>query len=246
MKKIIALSALSLAFASSAFAGSSYVTGNVQFHSDDLHGSKSTSTLEAGHTFDNQFGGLTVYTEFDGIQLGELTTDRLEVGSVKTNGSSANPYITVGGEQSFSINDNLWVAAGYQHLIHEGDTVQYRPLVKIGYNFDNGISISNRTRAHIDEGDAKTDYRMDNRIAYTINEDVAVSYNNVYVIANNETFDGTSDTKQDTMDHELRATWTRNGVQPYAEFRSQANGANYENGDKKQNNAFVIGAAYGF
>ncbi|MGF1719794.1 oligogalacturonate-specific porin KdgM family protein [Vibrio kyushuensis] len=243
MKKIIALSALSLAFASSAFAGSSYVTGNVQFHSDDLHGSKATSTLEAGHTFDNQFGGLTVYTEFDGIQLGELTTERTVANS---NGSSSNPYVTVGGEQSFSINDNLWVAAGYQHLIHEGDTVQYRPLVKIGYNFDNGISISNRTRAHIDEGDAKTDYRMDNRIAYTINEDVAVSYNNVYVIANNESWDGSSFKKQDGMDHELRATWTRKGVQPYAEYRSQANGIKDATGSKIDNHAFVIGAAYGF
>ncbi|MFA0678803.1 porin, partial [Vibrio sp. 10N.222.51.A6] len=47
MKKIIALSALSLAFASSAFAGSSYVTGNIQFHDDGrIHGSDMTSTLE--------------------------------------------------------------------------------------------------------------------------------------------------------------------------------------------------------
>ena len=73
MKKIIALSALSLAFASSAFAGSSYVTGNIQIHDDGrIHGSDMTSTLEAGHTFDNSLGGFTVYSEFDGIQLGEL------------------------------------------------------------------------------------------------------------------------------------------------------------------------------
>ncbi len=35
------------------------------------------------------------------------------------------------------------------------------------------------------------------------------------------------------------------GVQPYFEFRSQANG-DFANGDSKQNNAFVFGASYGF
>ncbi|MDF2154926.1 oligogalacturonate-specific porin KdgM family protein [Vibrio sp. CAU 1672] len=228
MKNTFVLSALSLVFASSAFAGSSYVTGNLQFHSDDLHGSEVTSTLEAGHTFENSLGGLTVYTEFDGIQIGELTTERQTLpGGEITNGSSSNPYITVGGEQSFSINDNLWVAAGYQHLLHEGESIQYRPLVKIGYNFDNGLSISNRTRAHIDatDADAKTDYRMDNRIAYTVNDELSLSYNNVYML------------EAEVMDHELRATWTRNGVQPYFEIRNQAD---------NENTALVFGAAYGF
>jgi hypothetical protein len=40
-----------------------------------------------------------------------------------------------------------------------------------------------------------------------------------------------------TMDHELRATWTRQGVQPYFEYRNQAD---------NENNAFVFGASYGF
>jgi hypothetical protein len=214
MKKLFTLSALSLAFASTAFAGSSYVTGNLQFHSDDIHGADATSTLEAGHTFNNELGGLTFYAEFDGIQVGEVT-----------NQSSA--FVTVGGEQSFNLTDKLWVAAGYQHLLSEGESVQYRPLVKIGYSFDNGISISNRTRAHIDatDADADTDYRMDNRIAYNVNEELALSYNNVYMI------------DAEVMDHELRATWTRQGVQPYFEFRNQADDAN---------NAFVFGASYGF
>ncbi len=230
MKKVIALSALSLAFASTAFAGSLYVTGNVQFHSDDLHGSDVTSTLEAGHTFDNQFGGLTVYTEFYGIQSFQIKT--------KNQGESLqdSTYVTVGGEQSFSINENLWVAAGYQHLIHEGDTLQYRPLVKIGYNFDNGIAISNRTRAHIHEQSGNdTDYRFDTRIAYSLNENVALSYNNVYVMAGDT--DANDMDKDSTIDHELRATWTRKGVQPYFEYRNQAD---------NENNAFVFGASYGF
>ncbi|MBY3772414.1 porin, partial [Vibrio parahaemolyticus] len=100
------------------------------------------------------------------------------------------PAITVGGKQSFNITDHLWVAAGYQHLFSAGENVQYRPLVKIGYNFDNGISLSNRTRAHIDATDADADYRMDNRIGYVMNEDVTLSYNNVYMI------------EAETMDHE--------------------------------------------
>ncbi|GEA62034.1 oligogalacturonate-specific porin KdgM family protein [Vibrio comitans] len=237
MKKVIGLSALALAVSSPAFA-SSYVTGNVQFHDDGrIHGSKSTSTLEAGHTFENSLGGLTLYTEFDGIQLGELVgQSAAETGGLPTDGNNT-PAITVGGEQSFNITDGLWVAAGYQHLISAGESIQYRPLIKIGYNFDNGLSISNRTRAHIDatDADADTDYRMDNRIAYDFADmDLALSYNNVYMI------------EGETMDHEIRATWTRNGVQPYFEFRSQANGLDNAQGDSMTNNAFVFGASYGF
>ncbi|MED5503170.1 MAG: porin, partial [Pseudomonadota bacterium] len=84
------------------------------------------------------------------------------------------------------------------------------------------------------DADAKTDYRMDNRIGYAMNEDVTFSYNNVYMI------------EAETMDHELRATWTRQGVQPYFEFRSQAHGAENAAGDSLVNNAFVFGASYGF
>lgn len=216
MKKIIALSALSLAFASSAFAGSSYVTGNVQFHSD--FDPSATSTLEAGHTFDT---GTTLLTEFDGIALGGYDVDMPE-------GKGNTPYVTLGVEQMYNINDNLWVAAGYHHLMNNGDTVQYRPLVKIGYNFDNGLSISNRTRYHaMEDSNADDQTRFDNRIGYAVNEEVTLSYNNVYVMSDAD----------NTMDHELRATWTRQGVQPYFEFRNQAD---------NENNAFVFGASYGF
>ncbi|WP_139685289.1 oligogalacturonate-specific porin KdgM family protein [Vibrio tasmaniensis] len=245
MKKVFALSALAVAFSSNVLADSSYVTGNLQAHTDDLHGSKMTSTLEAGHTFDFDFGGFTVYTEIDGIQLGELTTERTTANPA---GSSANPGWTIGGEQAFNINDNLWVAAGYQHLVVEGDTVQYRPLIKVGYNFDNGIAISNRTRAHISEdSNRSTDVRMDNRIAYSVNNELTLSYNNVYVFAGNESDKGNGVMKkQDSMDHELRATWTRNGVQPYFEYRSQANGVKDSTGSNIDNHAFVFGASYGF
>ena len=220
-KSTLALIVPAMLLSGAAMADSTYVTGNVQAHDSNLHGSGMTSTLEAGHTFDNSFGGLTLLTEFDGIQLGSLKAND---DGVKSNSPA---YVTLGAEQSFAINENLWMAVGYHHLMANGKEVQYRPLVKIGYNFDNGISISNRTRAHIDatDGDAKTDYRMDNRVAYTLLEsELTLSYNNVYMI------------EGESMDHELRATWNKKeGVQPYVEYRNQAD--NY-------NNAFVVGASY--
>ncbi|GAL32967.1 hypothetical protein JCM19240_6399 [Vibrio maritimus] len=218
MKKVLALTALAVA-STSAFAGSSYVTGNVQFHSTYLQGAKQTSTLEAGHTFDSN---TTLLVEFDGIPLGKIDP------------SAANnplPFTTLGAEQVFNINDNFWVAAGYHHLVQAGETFQYRPLIKIGYNFDNGISLSNRTRHHIQADDKRDDEtRLDNKIAYAFQDQpLAVSYNNIYVIKQGDA--------DNSMDHELRATWTRNGVQPYIEYRNQAN---------NENNALVFGASYGF
>ncbi|GAL26905.1 hypothetical protein JCM19239_7455 [Vibrio variabilis] len=236
MKKVLALTALAVA-STSAFAGSSYVTGNVQFHDTYLQGSKATSTLEAGHTFDSN---TTLLVEFDAIPLGDVKdTDR------------PLPFTTLGVEQVFSVTDNFWLAAGYHHLVQGGDTVQYRPLIKIGYNFDNGLSLSNRTRMHINnqlDGQARksdTDVRLDNKIAYQFaDQPIALSYNNVYVVAGDK--DASGNDKVNTMDHELRATWTREGVQPYFEFRSQAHGLKDSNGSSLVNNAFVFGASYGF
>ncbi len=216
MKKVLALTALAVA-STSAFAGSSYVTGNVQFHDSYLQGSKQTSTLEAGHTFDSN---TTLLVEIDAIPLGDVR-----------DGDRPLPFTTLGAEQVFNINDNFWVAAGYHHLINEGETFQYRPLIKIGYNFDNGISLSNRTRHHIQADDNRNDEtRLDNKIAYAFQDQpLAVSYNNIYVIKQGDA--------DNSMDHELRATWTRSGVQPYIEYRNQAN---------NENNALVFGASYGF
>ncbi len=221
MKKILTLSILPIVFASSAFAGSSYVTGNVQFHTDAQP--NATSTLEAGHTFDT---GTTILTEFDGISLGKYDDDTIQDAR-----EGYSPYITLGIEQSYAFNDHLWVAIGYHHLINNGETVQERPLVKIGYNFDNGISISNRTRYHFVK-DGEDQIRFDNRISYSATEQLALSYNNVYVRN-----DGDAD---NSMDHELHATWTRLGVQPYFEYRNQGNGTD------NTNNAFVFGASYVF
>ena len=214
-------------------SGTSYITGNVQLHDrKDFNGSDVTSTVEAGHTFTT---GTTLLVEFDGIQLG--STDYGDDGE-----SSASPaYTTIGVEQAFDINDNFWAAIGYHHLMHDGDAYQFRPLFKLGYNFDNGISISNRTRLQIaddkqgDETNNQT--RFDNNIAYTFNDaPVSVKYNNVYYI--NE-----ADGKDNSMEHEFRATWTRAGVQPYIEYRNQEDAA--KNGGHN-NNVLVLGASYVF
>ena len=219
-----------LAFA----AGSSYVTGNVQMHDRaDFNGSDTTSTLESGHTFDS---GTTLLVEFDGIQLGKTTE-----------GGASPAYITLGVEQMFNLNDNLWVAAGYHQLLHDGKAAEYRPLVKIGYNFDNGIAISNRTRYQIQADDAynisgaditNDKIRFDNNIAYSFPDiDLNVKYNNVFYI-------NKGDENRNSMEHELRATWTRNGVQPYIEYRNQEDSA--KNNYGHNNNVLVMGASYAF
>jgi len=225
-------------------AGTTYVTGNVQLHDRaDFNGSDVTSTIEAGHTFTT---GTTILMEIDGIQLG--STDYAEVKPTNPTGdSSASAYTTLGVEQSFSINENLWVAAGYHHLLHGGEAVQYRPLVKIGYNFDNGISISNRTRMQIQANDAINDagddatndqVRFDNNIAYQFQDmPVNVKYNNVYYV--NDGIDN-----DNSMEHEFRATWTRSGVQPYLEYRNQESSAKTDPGHN--NNVLVVGASYAF
>lgn len=240
MKKLtLALACSSFAIAPAVFAeeaevvtsaaGSSYITGNVQMHDrKDFHGSAVTSTIEAGHTFRT---GTTVLVEFDNIHLGDNPS----------NGVNANSpvYTTLGIEQSYRfdsnsfLGDGLWIAGGYHHVLADGDSIQYRPLIKIGYDFDNGISISNRTRWHLDanNGSKLDDVRMDNAIAYTFKDmPLSVKYNNVYML------------DSEGLDHEFRATWTRNGVQPYAEYRYQ--GSNLDG--VTPNNAFVIGASYGF
>ena len=219
MKKLIALTALAALSTSGAFAGSSYVTGNVQLHNESAN--EITSTLEAGHTFDT---GTTLLVEFDGINLGEY----------RDASGKADPAITLGAEHALNINQNLWVAAGYHHLLQNGEAIQYRPLIKVGYNFDNGVYVSNRTRFHFDaESKDLATTRFDNAIGYNLTEvPLGVKYNNVFQA---------NDGKANTMDHELRATWTRTGVQPYFELRSQGHG-----GDSKVNTALVFGASYGF
>ena len=80
--------------------------------------------------------------------------------------------------------------------------------------------------------------RFDNNIAYQFQDmPVNVKYNNVYYVN-----DGV--TKDNSMEHELRATWTRAGVQPYVEYRNQESSSKINPGHN--NNVFVVGASYGF
>lgn len=213
--KILPIFSILLSTISFSSYSSSYITGNLQYHSNNA--SKITSTLEAGHTFSNYIGGFTIYSEIDGISLGKYSLE----------GNAPAAYLTIGGEQSFNFSDNFWAAIGYQHLLQNGESIQYRPLIKLGYIFDNGISISNRTRAQIDatNSNIKTDIRLDNNISYNLNSQFALKYNNVYMI------------EASTMDHELRTTWVRDGVQPYIEYRNQNNNSN---------NVIVLGASYSF
>ncbi|WP_038175519.1 MULTISPECIES: oligogalacturonate-specific porin KdgM family protein [Vibrio] len=252
MKKLFALTALASVIAAPAMANefdenvqltekstakNTYVTGNIQFHDDGrIHGTDASSTLEVGHTFTNGLGGATIYAEFDGLQMGNIVNEPGSAGQF-------SPFLTIGGEQRFTITDNFWVGAGYQHLLQNGDTVQYRPLVKIGYDMDNGFSWANRFRAHLPEDSkADNDYRLDTTFAYQLQDTpLRVSYNNVYM------------TESDLMDHELRLTWTRNGnFQPYVEYRSQANGLDLTDASYPdqtfdgQNNALVIGGTFVF
>ncbi len=226
-------------FASNAFASNSYITGNVKFNSDiDArlgsesgsmveagYGSDVVATIEAGHAFDNSFGDLTVYIELDGLQLG--TVDYIDT-----------PYTMLGIEQSFSTGENFWVAAGYQNVIHQGDSIESRMLVRLGYDFDSGVSLSHRTRIDLDSSDYKRfRTRFDNSIAYSpTNFNAAFSYNNIYYLMD----EGTNSIK-----HEVRATWTRNGVQPYLEFGYQDDLVS-THGFAVDNYTTVIGASYAF
>lgn len=226
MKSSLLISALLLTpFAASA---TSYVTGNIQFHNNKTVTSDETSKIEAGHVFKNSIGNMTAFVEFSSIPIGGYSSEE---------GKANDPYITLGLEQSYAVTNKLWVALGYHHLLQAGETVQLRPLLKFGYNFENGFAFSNRTRFHIDETDADKgmfQVRYDNKISYSFKDiPVRVHYNNVYHV---------NDEGDNPMDHEVRIQWTRDGVQPYFENRSQGHGVS----GKKVNNALVFGASYAF
>lgn len=226
MKKTMLVGAILLT-SNTAFAAS-YVTGNIQFHSNKTVTSNQTSKVEAGHVFNNVIGNMTVFVEYSAIPIGGYSSDE---------GKANDPYVTLGIEQSHSFSDKFWVALGYHHLLQAGEVIQLRPLFKLGYKFDNGFALENRTRFHIDDTDADKgliEVRYDNKIAYSFKDfPLRVHYNNVF-------YDKRSG--DDSMDHEVRAQWTRKGVQPYIENRSQGHGVS----GKKVNNALVFGASYTF
>ncbi|WP_028863096.1 porin [Psychromonas aquimarina] len=234
MRKNIVLVTFLPLLAAPAAASTSYFNGNVQFHDSNLHGSKSTSTVEVGHNFDS---GTRVLMEIDSIPIGSVES------------SAPLPVVTLGLEQKLDISSNFWASVGYHNLVQAGETIQYRPLIKLGYNFDNGISLYHRTRAHIYADvdgqlqSADSDFRFDNAVSYKFTDaDFLLSYKNIYVAKGSE--DAFRNDKVNTMDHEVRVTWTRSGAQPFIEWRNQANGLENADGSSAVNNALVIGFGY--
>ncbi len=165
-------------------AASSYIEGNIQFNSTYLYESKTTAKMEAGHTFDTD---TTVRFKIEDIPIGQTPHSRHHHHDNVYYGHSARaPLTTLGIEQKFQVSKNFWLGAGYEHLMQLGETMQYRPLFKIGYDFDEGVSLSHRTRveayAQHDRLGYKPgiDYRFDNKIAYQLkSHPIKLHYNNV-------------------------------------------------------------------
>lgn len=218
-------------------SGSSYITGNLQHNTERA----TQSTVEVGHTFSSN------------------TTILAEVANKLENGVRSVSDTTLGIEQSFNITENFWVAAGYHNLSLDGstsnETGQHRPLVKIGYDFDNGISLSNRTRAHYSlAGNAGEDHlkeiRYDTNIAYTFDNDIQIKAN---WIRNQRDFVDTAkhglDSNKSSDNFEFRITQNNafnSGIAPYFEIRDEDTGSATNGVSNKRNVGIVLGASYAF
>jgi hypothetical protein len=239
-----------LFFAAPTFAASSFIEGNVQFNSTYLPNSKVTGKMAAGHTFDTD---TSILFKVEHIPLGgtPYTDSPHHHDDVYFGHSAKAPLVTLGVEQKFALSRNFWLAAGYQHLMQLGETMQYRPLFKIGFDFDEGISLSHRTRAEIYAKHNRwgykpdIDYRFDNKIAYQFKtHPVKIHYNNVYFMGGSyyPWYTGS----YNSMDHEFRLTLTKYAFQPYFEYKSQGNFRHPYGNTGVTNSAFVVGGSYHF
>jgi len=237
MKKI-ALTLLCASIAAPAFAAGSYVTGNVKGNTER----DTEYTLEAGHTFSTG------------------TTLLVEVAGSLHDGVRSVTDTTFGIEQMAYTNGGLWTAVGYHNLSldgsvsdsfdENGDVVetstsgQHRPLVKSGYNFDNGVFVSNRTRFHYDINASDwAQIRYDNAVGYNMENGIQLKLNVVY----NQ--DITSGDTRDSYNTEWRVTkndFMGTGIAPYFELRDEDMGENLAGKDNDRNLAFTFGASYGF
>ncbi|GAL19790.1 hypothetical protein JCM19235_1146 [Vibrio maritimus] len=215
-----------LLFASlSASAASSFIEGNIQFNSTYLYDSKTTAKMEAGHTFDTD---TTVRFIVEDIPIGKTPYSHHNHHNNVYYGHSARaPLTTLGVEQKFQMSKNFWLGAGYEHLMQLGETVQYRPLFKIGYDFDEGLSLSHRTRveayAKHDRWGYKPDidYRFDSKVEYQLKtHPIKLHYNNVYHMSG--AYHPYYPYTDNAMDHEFRLTLTKFAFQPYFEYKNQA------------------------
>jgi len=221
MKKL-ALTLLCASIAAPAFAAGSYVTGNIIGNTEN----DTSYTLEAGHTFSAG------------------TTLLVEVAGSLHDGVRTVTDTTFGIEQMAYTNGGLWTAVGYHNLSIDGsgasDEGQHRPLVKIGYNFDNGVFISNRTRFHYDINASDwAQVRYDNAIGYNMDNGIQLKLNVIYsqdIVTSGDT---------SSYDTEWRITkndFMETGIAPYFELRVQD--MDETHGDT--NLAFTFGASYGF
>ena len=227
MKKL-ALTLLCASIAAPAFAAGSYVTGNVKGNTER----DTEYTLEAGHTFSTG------------------TTLLVEVAGSLHDGVRSVTDTTFGIEQMAYTNGGLWTAVGYHNLSIDGsatndtDSGQHRPLVKIGYNFDNGVFVSNRTRFHYDiQASDWAQIRYDNAVGYNMDNGIQLKLNVVY----NQ--DITSGDTRDSYNTEWRVTkndFMGTGIAPYFELRDEDMGENLAGKDNDRNLAFTFGASYGF
>lgn len=210
--------------------GTTYVTGNIKANTER----NTETTLEIGHTFTT---GTTILVEI----AGELKHDVRTVTDT-----------TFGIEQSFNFTENFWGAVGYHDLSLDGSAydgankAQRRPLIKIGYNFDNGISIANRTRAHYMVNDNENfwgEVRYDTNITYTLDNGLQLKANWVYNQRDMADADkGQND--RSSSNYEYRITQNNfmdTGVAPYFELRDEDMGDNED-----RNLAFTFGASYAF
>ncbi|USD59820.1 porin [Vibrio sp. SCSIO 43140] len=239
-----------LLFASlSASAASSYIEGNIQFNSTYLYDSKTTAKMEAGHTFDTD---TTVRFIVEDIPIGKTPYSHHNHHNNVYYGHSARaPLTTLGVEQKFQMSKNFWLGAGYEHLMQLGETVQYRPLFKIGYDFDEGLSLSHRTRveayAKHDRWGYKPDidYRFDSKVEYQLKtHPIKLHYNNVYHMSG--AYHPYYPYTDNAMDHEFRLTLTKFAFQPYFEYKNQGTFRTPYYPRGTANSAIVVGGTYHF
>lgn len=234
MKKIALTLLCASIVAAPAMAGGSYITGNLKANTER----DQEYTLEAGHTFSKG------------------TTFLVEIAGSLHDGVRSVTDTTFGIEQMAYTNGALWTAVGYHDLSLDGsaanDSGQRRPLVKIGYNFDNGVFISNRTRFHYDVTNSDwKEIRYDNALGYNMDNGIQLKLNVVY---NQRGFADTDKFGQYGDESSYNTEWriTKNdfmgtGIAPYFELRDEDMGVNAATGkDEDRNLAFTFGASYGF
>ncbi|MET4696750.1 oligogalacturonate-specific porin KdgM family protein [Endozoicomonas lisbonensis] len=230
-KKLLATAILGMAVVSSASA-SSYITGNLRHNTE-----RSTEyTFELGHTFET---GTTVLVEVAGDQTG---------------GVRSVTDTTLGIEQMLYNNDNLWLAVGYHSLSLDGSSGdrkgtggQNRPLIKVGYNFDNGLFVSHRARAHYstnsDVGHVQN--RYDTAVGFNAS-DYQFKLNTIYVDQLKRNSVGRKDDAFNTEWRVTRFNIADTGIDPFFEVRHEDGGKDAAGKNNDDNFGFVFGASYAF